>query len=268
MTESKKGKLIFCTPSLAGPTKPYIKSMEDSLPLIEAAGWEHDYVQIIGVPYISAARATMTRTALDDLRASKCRGEQRVIIYLDYDLSWDPEDLLTLLETEGDVVAGTYRCKIGDSETGGNDEQYMGKPVYQPDGKPTCRATDGAISASLIPAGFLKVSIHAINEFMLAYPDLCYGPLYHQSIDLFNHGAYQRIWWGEDYSFARRWKEKCGDIWLIPNLNINHWSKDEKGEDKVYKGNYHEYLMKLPGANPEQYEQWAKIRMVPALAAV
>lgn len=263
MTQPKqKQKVVFCTPTVIRPVPQYVTSLEASLPLIEAAGWEHSFVCQVGCPYISAARANMTRAALDT--------KPDVMVYLDHDLEWDAEDLVTLLETEGDVVAGTYRCKIGDSETGGsgNDEQYMGKPVYQPDGKPTCRASDGAISASLIPAGFLKISIHAINEFMLAYPDLCYGPLYHQSIDLFNHGAYQRIWWGEDYSFARRYKEKCGDIWIVPNLNINHCTKDEKGQEKVYKGNYHEYLMRLPGSNPEQYEKWTKMRIVPELAAV
>lgn len=238
-----KGKVVFCNPSVSGPTQPYIKSLEQSLPLIVEAGWEEGYVQIVGNPYISAARASMARAALDDLTASKNPGEQRVIVFLDYDLSWDPEDLLTLLETEGDVVAGTYRCKI-------DDEQYMGKPEYTQEGRPACRKSDGAVSATLIPAGFLKVTTHAINEFMTAYPELCYGPKYHQAIDLFNHGAYQGIWWGEDYSFARRYKEKCGDIWIVPDLNVDHHTKD-----KVYAGNYHKYLMKVPGFKQDVFDQ-------------
>ena len=58
-------KVIFCTPSIGGPTAPYIKSLEDSLPLIEAAGWEESYVQEISNPYISGARAIMARKAID-----------------------------------------------------------------------------------------------------------------------------------------------------------------------------------------------------------
>lgn len=228
-------KVVFCNPSLSGPTQPYLESMKRSLPLIVKAGWEEGYVQQVGCPYISAARANMTRAALD--------AKADVIVYLDYDLSWDAQDLLTLLETEGDVVAGTYRCKI-------DDEQYMGKPEYLENGRPACRASDGAVSATLIPAGFLKVTKHAINEFMVAYPELCYGPKYHQSIDLFNHGAYQGIWWGEDYSFARRWKEKCGDIWIVPDLNIHHHDKE-----KVYEGNFHQSLMKIPGFDQETYDK-------------
>lgn len=223
-------KVIFCTPSLSGPTKPYIASLEASLPLLEAAGWEHGYAQQIACPYISAARANMTRAALDT--------KPDAIVYLDYDLSWRPGDLLKLLETEGDVVAGTYRCKIA-------DEQYMGTIESTSDGRPKVRA-DGAISAILIPAGFLKLTLGAIDKFMVAYPELCYGPMYHLAIDLFNHGVRDRIWWGEDYSFSRRWKDKCGDIWIVPDLGINHHAN---GHD--YRGNFHQFLLQQPGGSNE-----------------
>lgn len=221
-------KVVFCTPSISGPTKPYIASLEASLPLIEAAGWEHGYAQQIACPYISAARANMTRAALD--------AKADVIVYLDYDLSWRPGDLLKLLETEGEVVAGTYRCKI-------DDEQYMGTINSTSEGFPQCR-TDGCINAVLIPAGFLKVTLSALDKFMVAYPELCYGPMYHLAVDLFNHGVRDRIWWGEDYSFSRRWRDKCGDIWLLPNLAIDHHANG-----KVYKGNFHEFLLKQPGGS-------------------
>jgi hypothetical protein len=224
-----KRKVVFCTPSLTGPTKPYIESMEASLPLITAAGWDEGYAQQIGCPYISAARANMLRAALD--------AKANDIIFIDYDLSWRPEDLLTLLQTEGDVVAGTYRCKI-------EDEQYMGTIESDASGRPVVRESDGAISAKLIPAGFLKVTEAAIDAFMEAYPDLCYGPRFHQSVDLFNHGVHERIWWGEDYSFARRWKAKCGDIWIVPDLDIDHHTKTE-----VFKGNYHQFLLRQDGGS-------------------
>jgi glycosyltransferase involved in cell wall biosynthesis len=225
-------KVIFCTPSLAGPTAPYIKALEDSLPLIEAAGWTHGYAEIIACPYISSARATMLRAALD--------AKADVIVFLDYDVSWEPQDLLTLIETEGDVVAGTYRCKTEDGPTA---EFYMGAWETDEDFRPVVRS-DGAISAKLVPAGFLKITPEAVNTFMAAYPELCYGPMYNSSVDLFNHGAFERVWWGEDYAFCRRWKDKCGPIWLVPNLSIDHHAKD-----KVYPGNLHKFLLRQPGGS-------------------
>jgi glycosyltransferase involved in cell wall biosynthesis len=230
--EKKKGKVVFCTPSLSGPTAPYIKSLEASIPLIVAAGWEEGYAQQIACPYISAARANMLRAALD--------AKADVIVFIDYDVSWDnPADLLTLIETEGDVVAGTYRPKI-------DDEQYMGTIECNADFTPQVRESDGAIRAKLIPAGFLKITKHAVDQFMLNYPELCYGPMYHQSVDLFNHGVHERIWWGEDYSFARRWRDKCGDLWIVPNLGLDH-----NAGSKVYRGNFHQYLLRAPGGSED-----------------
>jgi len=233
---SEKKKLIICTPSLTGPTAPYIKALEDSLPLIEAAGWEHGYVQAVGCPYISGARANMLRSALD--------AKADVIVFLDYDVSWRPGDLLKLIETEGDVCAGTYRVK---SEQQDPSEFYMGTWDTNADFTPKVRASDGAISAKLAPAGFLKITKEAVDKFMVAYPELCYGPMHHLSVDLFNHGVRDRIWWGEDYMFCNRWKDKCGDIWLVPDLSIDHHAKD-----KVYAGNLHQFLLRQPGGSEAQ----------------
>lgn len=186
-------------------------------------------VQVVNIPYISAARANMLRAALD--------AKADIIVFIDYDVSWKPQDMVKLLQTEGDVVAGTYRCKI-------DEEQYMGTIETNPDHTPQVRQSDGAIKAKLVPAGFLKVTKEAVDAFMVAYPELCYGPMYHQAVDLFNHGVHERIWWGEDYSFARRYREKCGDIWLVPDLDLDHNTKE-----KVYVGNFHRYLCRQPGGS-------------------
>lgn len=228
MSGSGDKKVVFCIPVVNRPFDATIASLEASLPVIEAAGWSHGLVQTVNVPYISAARASMLRAALDV--------KPDAIVFIDYDMAWPARDMLKLLETEGDVVAGTYRKKI-------DDEQYMGSLETNADHTPKMRA-DGCLSAKTIPAGFLKITPKAVDDFMVAFPDLCYGPMYHMSVDLFNHGVHERVWWGEDYSFARRWKEKCGEIWLIPDLDLDHHTKD-----KVYAGNFHKYLLRQPGGS-------------------
>jgi len=223
-------KVIFCIPTLTRPYQQCIESLKASVPLIEAAGWEHGMVSEVGCPYISAARATMLRKALD--------ANADVIVFIDHDLSWQPEDMLNLIEKKGDVIAGIYRFK--------QDEiKYMGVIDDDKDNMPVVRE-DGCIRATRVPAGFLKITKEAVNKFMEKYPELCYGPKYNLSVDLFNHGAHQGKWWGEDYSFCRNWIDAGGDIWMVPNLNLVHHSP-EKG----YKGNYHEFLMRQPGGSKE-----------------
>lgn len=200
------------------------------MPLIKAAGWDEGMVNEVGNPYISAARATMLRKALD--------AKADVIVFIDHDLSWKPEDLLKLIETEGDVVAGTYRFKAE-----GASPEYMGTIHVDAQGLPVVR-DDGALKARLVPAGFLKITTGAVEKIMTAFPDLCYGEKYRQSIDLFNHGAHKGLWWGEDYAFCRRWEEIGGDIWLVPDLDLDHHDPD-----KCYPGNFHNYLRRQPGGD-------------------
>lgn len=223
-----KGKVVFATPSLSGPTAPYMKALSDSVQVVKDAGWDAGVTQEVGCPYISNARATMLRKALD--------AGADVVVFIDYDLSWKPQDLLNLIETPGDVVAGTYRFKE-------EAPHYMGILADGPGNRPVVRE-DGAIKATAAPAGFLKVTKEAVDRFMSAYPELMYGPRYAPSVDLFNHGAHEGQWWGEDYAFCRRWLAIGGELWIVPDLDLDHHSASA-----VFKGNFHQFLTEQPGGS-------------------
>lgn len=224
---TSKQKVIICIPTVVKPYQITLDSVEASVPLLESCGFDHGIVFSVGCPYISQARATMLRKALD--------AKADHIVFIDHDVSFSPDDMLRLVKADGDVVAGTYRFKR-------DKEEYMGRPMYGPNGKPICRESDNAIMMHSVPAGFLRITKHAVNVFMHEYPELCYGDRYSPHIDLFSHGAHDWTWYGEDYAFSRRWREKCGDIWCIPDLTIGHHTAE-----KAYPGNYHEFLLKQPG---------------------
>lgn len=226
-----KKKVIFCVPTLTRPYQQTLESLKNSVPLVIDAGWDEGMVTEIGCPYISAARATMLRKALD--------AKADVIVFIDHDVSWKPTDLLKLIETEGDVVAGLYRFKYDDHV------EYMGAIQDNPlDGHRPVVRKDGAIKATRVPAGFLKITKEAVDKFMTAYPELCYGQKYNLSVDLFNHGAHKGQWWGEDFAFSRNWIDAGGEIWVVPDLDLTHHSAD-----KDYHGNFHEYLLSQPGGS-------------------
>lgn len=221
-------KVIFCIPTMTKPYAATLAALAASVPHIEAAGWEHGMVSEVGCPYISNARATMLRKALD--------AGASVIVFIDHDVSWQPLDMLTLIETEGDVVAGTYRFKR-------EPEEYMGAILSDAEGYPRVRESDGALYAHSAPAGFLKVTRTAVNRFIATYPDLVYGEPCAPHVDLFNHGAHKGVWYGEDYAFCRNWRDCGGEVMIVPNLNISH-----HGADGVeYKGNFHFFLGRQPG---------------------
>jgi hypothetical protein len=226
VTEGRRRKVIFCTPTLTHPHPAFLAALEAAVPALDAAGIDHQTAFRAGCPYISHARADLLRTALD--------AQPDAIVFIDHDVSFRPADLVKLVETEGDVVAGTYRYKK-------DDEEYMGALMERPDGLPSLRA-DGCIRAHSVPAGFLKITSAAVCRFMAAYPELAFGPAYRPSIDLFNHGAHERVWYGEDMAFSRRWRDCGGEIWIVPDLELTHHSAD-----RAYPGNYHLFLMRQPG---------------------
>jgi hypothetical protein len=215
-------KCVFCVPFLDRPTAPFLEALEGCLPAVEEAGWEHGLAQHMGNPYISNARADMLRKALD--------ANADVIVFLDYDVSFTPEDMVKLLSINEPVVAGTYRFKNHLGE-------YMGG-IWPDENGQAVLNVQGCIRADRAPAGFLKVTKQAVSTFAKAYPELLYGDIMKPHIDLFNHGAIDGIWYGEDYAFCKRWIDAGNTLWICPDLNIDHHSKDE-----VFKGNFHKYLM-------------------------
>ncbi len=221
-------KVAICTATYRKPHPAYVSALKDSAAALDAAGIEHATVFEVNCPYISGARATMLSKAI--------KWGADAIVFIDDDVSWRPQDLVRLIQTPGDVVAGTYRFKKAD------EELYMGSINTDEQGIPVHR-DDGCISAYRIPAGFLKVTRQAIEDIRAAYPHLSIND---GGLDLFNHGAIDGIWHGEDYAFSKRWVDMGRQIWLIPFLCLDHHSRDD---DTVCKGNFDTYLRKQPGGD-------------------
>jgi len=227
-TEGQR-KVVFCCPTITRPYDAFLEAMEAEVPHLDAAGFDHRMVFEVGSVYISWARASLLRKALD--------WQPDVVVFLDHDMSWKPGDLTRLAQTEGDVVAGTYRFKT-------EPEDYMGVWYTDEAGHVLAR-DDGCIRAKWVPAGFLKVTSQAVHDFMGAYPELMFGARYRPYIDLFNHGAWDHVWYGEDYAFSRRWSAMGRDLWLLPDLELTHHAAD----GKAYPGNLHTYLRRQPGGD-------------------
>lgn len=222
-------KVVFCCPTISRPFDAFLAAMEAEVPRLDAAKIDHQMVFEIGSAYISHARATMLRKAMDT--------QPDAVVFLDHDLSWAPGSLLKLIQTPGEVVAGTYRFKQA-------AEEYMGTWRTDEAGFPETRE-DGCIRGEWVPAGFLKITDGVVHEMMGAYPELVYGPRYRPSLDLFNHGAHNGVWYGEDYAFSRRWNDRGGEIWIVPDLDLTHHAAD----GVAHPGNLHTYLRRRPGGD-------------------
>jgi len=226
-------KVVFLTATRRRPHDAYIAAMEASIPVLNAAGVEHKLIPHTGCPYIAYAQADMLHKAMAT--------DADTFMYIEDDESWAPGDILKVLETKGDVVAGTYRFKHLDDH-----EEYMGAWHCDKEHRAILRAGDRAIKAHMVPTGFLKITREAVRKFMRAYPKLIFGDPINPAVDMFQHGAVfdDWRWWGQDYAFCKRWADIKGEIWLVPNLSINH---HDWHSERVWRGNLHEFLMRAPG---------------------
>lgn|SRR5574341_1425149 len=222
-------RAVICIPTITRPYQATLDALAAASAVLQEAGWEDMVVHEIGSPYISHARAKLLRKALD--------AKADVIVFLDHDVSFDPQDLLRLVTAQGDYVVGTYRFKK-------EPEEYMGALLAGDSGRPIVRE-DGALRTVSAPAGFMKITPKTVNRMMQKHPELCFGERHTPHFDFFNHGAQGHVWIGEDYAACKRWIDDGGEIWTIPDMNINHHA----GDGTVYRGNLHEYLLRQPGGS-------------------
>lgn len=221
-------KVVFLIPVIDKPKQCLLDSLEKATPIVEAEGFETFMIVETGCPYISHARATLMRKALD--------AKADILIFLDHDIAFRPENMLKLIQTEGDYVCGTYRFKREPVE-------YMGALLPGIDGTPRVRE-DGALYAFSAPAGFMKLTPKAINIMIEKHPELCYGARHTPHFDFFNHGAHNHVWYGEDYAASRRWIDAGQELFIIPDMNIDHYQGDQ-----CYAGNFHTFLLSQPGGS-------------------
>jgi hypothetical protein len=220
-------KVVFCVPVY--PKEPYPQTaaaFKAEIPFLKKAGWDAEVIYHKGNPYISAARAELLHSAL--------KKDATVIVFVDQDISWKPGDAVRLIETDGGMVAGTYRYK-------NEEERYMGGLNEAEPGIAAVRE-DGCLEALVAPAGFLKVTREAVNKMIAAYPEHCCGEPCAPWFDMFAHGIIDGTWRGEDTAACMRWWKLGEKVWCLPDLEITHHSAD-----RDYPGNLARYLERIAG---------------------
>lgn len=217
--------------------KEFWSSLKAGVTLLKNKGYVIHAYSIMGDPYIAKVRSALANKFLK----SNCD----TFIFLADDLKYKPSDLLQLIETSGDVVAGAYRIKT-------TKVKYPVTINRDKDGFPIVRE-DGCISAKWVQTGFLRINRCVFEAIMLHYPERAFygikdGKKVNISCDFFPQGTgiISHKWIGEDYGFCELWRGIDGKIWIIPDMDLTHYSKDEG-----YVSNFHEYLMRLPGGCKE-----------------
>lgn len=216
---------------------PYITSLVATVKLLTLLGIKWIFHEHSGDAYVHRARNTICAKFLDD-------PENTDLFFIDSDMAWDPNALVSMLLLPDLVVGGSYPVKNRwdwwtshpTLKTEGVNSFFAGKPMS--DGSALLEAHD-------LAAGFLRLKRGALEAFQKHYPELRYkdksSDPENQDRDFtefFMATRVDGVLWGEDMLFSKRLREMGMPMFIYPNVNLWHYGM------KGWAGNFHEHLVK------------------------
>lgn len=210
--------LFIASPIFSAADPEFMRSVMVASHALRDAGFGHEYQELYGDSLIGRCRNSLVAKFM----ASPCSH----MLFIDADIGFAPSDILRLLRSDKDVVAGIYPKKTYPIEF----------PVrVKPEAK-FCLIS-GCLEIESAPTGFLMIRREVISRMMQAYPDLHYvktSTLNDKedrfAFDFFecvlqDRGDGSRRKLSEDYGFCERWRAIGGDVWCDPEIRLTHYGR-------------------------------------------
>jgi hypothetical protein len=215
---SEPRKVLIATPAHDGRLDVwYTTSLVNTIRIAQANGI---FIHPVFMSYdalVQRARNDLIRLAVD--------GNYDDLIFIDSDMEWNPEWIMSMLESEEDVIGGTTRKKTDTAE------------VYVVKASDLTVHDNGLIKAEGLGTGFVRLSRKA---FVALWDN---SPAYQ------NEGRECRMvcdvqivdgqLYSEDTILFRKLSDLGFDIWLDPKMTCNHLGT------KKFCGNFEAYLAAL-----------------------
>jgi hypothetical protein len=193
-------------PINGGAGAEFISALLKTRVVFDRLGWEVEVDFHNGCSILTKARNEIVRRFLSS--------GFDVLLFIDSDMVWSPIDAVKLLRLGKDFTAIAYRTKTDELKfncvLNGEEE-------------------NGLMGADATGTGLMALRRECLAKMVENYQQTAYedsGTIH----ALFDFEIHQGRYWGEDYTFCRRWKAIGGDIWLLP-ADIGHVGP------KNYKGN-------------------------------
>lgn len=223
-------KVMLAIPSYGGIScQQFIKSLSDTLIAFTREGIEWEIETICGNCYIQVARNQLVHKFL--------KSDCDKILFLDDDISWDPDAAIAIVQMDRPISAGIYPMKAEDLAS-----EIIFPVVFRCTDDGLALADGPYICAARAATGFLCVERRVFVEIMEANPHLSYVDRDEQMFDFFPQGVKGTKWVGEDYAFCDLWGALGGSIAVMPDLTFGHHKRG-----KSWYGNLWAYAKQLPG---------------------
>jgi predicted O-methyltransferase YrrM len=200
-------KVMLATTAYDSPDASYTFSIARSREALTAAGIQSAYMLLQGNCHVDDARNAVVCKFL----STDCTE----LVFLDADVSWEPERLVALCGYDKDIVGGVYPYRR-ESEKDTMPVRML-KQSAEPD-------ENGLIEVEGLPTGFMKIQRHVIET--MASVARSYrkedGPPYPVLFERDYFGVGRR---GGDIRFCMVWREMGGTVWAASDLVLGHCGK-------------------------------------------
>jgi hypothetical protein len=166
------------------------------------------------------------------------------LLFIDADISFDPEDVLKLIRSNKDVICSPYPKKYI------KDNPNDGRP-FEP--------VDFAVSGSMrkvsekeyeiqsVATGFLLIKRKVFENLIDKYPEIEYvndidgygpGKVMHDFFRV-HINPNTKIYESEDWGFCTLWRNMGGKVYARNDISLGHWGWKE------YKGSFNNWIKTL-----------------------
>ena len=138
------------------------------------------------------------------------------LLFVDSDVMWEAGSLLRLLDAPVEFVSGIYPMRK-------DPEEYCVQ--WLPREELWADPGTGLLEVAGVPAGFMRLSRSMLERMVTEHPDSEFtdeNAPHGKGWALFDNIHEGRAYWGEDFSFCKRWRDIGGQIWVDPEIKMGH----------------------------------------------
>ena len=204
-------KVMLATTAYDNPDASYTYSIQRSRAALEEAGFLTSYMLLSGNCHVDDARNTVVQEFL----LTDCTD----LVFIDADVSWEPEALVDLCRYDCDLVGGVYPFRGEEQQTKGGMPVVMIPGVVEANGQ-------GLIEVMGLPAGFMRIKRHVLESLTRdAHRYWNRGDRRAQVAILFERSFENGVRWGGDLTFCNKWRAAGGKIYAAPEMYLGHTCK-------------------------------------------
>lgn len=195
-------KVLLATTAYDSPEASYTFSIARSREALSAAGIQSGYYLLQGNCHVDDARNAVVRDFLE----SDCTE----LVFLDADVSWEPDALVELCRIDRDLVGGVYPYRRE------SDEETM--PIRH---LPEIKVDGELIEVEGLPTGFMKIKRHVLESMAATAKHYLKDDGKPHPV-LFERDYFGGGRRGGDIRFCMVWRDMGGKAYAAPELRLGH----------------------------------------------